>query len=129
VVIPKKAYLDDPSADSEIRNLRIEFRDGRVVSITGEGPGFANYKAWYDAASEGRDVFGVLDIGLNPHIRLPEGSGFGSFLPEGDVTLAYGNDTWAGGENDVAWGDVHFMEGATVVIDDTPLVQDGELTP
>ena len=129
VVIPKKAYLDDPSAESEIRNLRIEFRDGRAVSITGEGPGFANYQTWHDAAGEGRDAFGVLDIGLNPHIRLPEDSGFGSFLPEGDVTLAYGNDTWAGGENDVGWGDAHFMQGATVLLDGEPLVQDGRLTP
>lgn len=129
VVIPKKAYLDEPSVESEIRNLRIEFRDGRVVSITGEGPGFAKYKAGYDAAGEGRDAFGVLDIGLNPHIRLPEGSGFGSFLPEGDVTLGYGNDTWAGGENDVGWGDVYFMQGATVLVEDEPLVQDGELSP
>jgi leucyl aminopeptidase (aminopeptidase T) len=129
LVIPKKAYFEDPSAESEIRNLRIEFRDGRAVSMTGEGPGFASYKARYDAAGEGRDAFGILDIGLNPHIRLPEGSGFGSFLPEGGVTLAFGNDTWAGGENDADWGDVHFMLGATVTVDGEPLVEDGKLIP
>ncbi len=129
LMIPRKAYLDDPSPASEIRNLQIEFRDGRVVSMTGDGLGFANYKARYDAAGEGRDAFGALDIGLNPRIRLPEGNGYGSFLPEGDVTMGFGNDIVFGGENDADWGDVHFMQGATVTIDGEPLVQDGRLMP
>jgi leucyl aminopeptidase (aminopeptidase T) len=129
LVNPQAAYLDDPAEASEIRNLRIEFREGRVQSMTGEGPGFAKYRARYEAADEGRDAFGVLDIGLNPSIRLPQGSRLGSFLPAGDVTLAFGNDVWAGGENDVTWGDVLFMQGATVTIDGEPLVQDGRLTP
>jgi leucyl aminopeptidase (aminopeptidase T) len=129
IVAPETSYFDDPAASSEIRNLRIEFRDGQVVSMTGEGPGFASYKALYEAAGEGRETFGVLDIGLNPRIRLPEGSRLGSFLPAGNVTLAFGGDVWAGGENDVAWGDARFMSGATVMVDGEPLVQDGQLTP
>ena len=129
LVDPDAAYLDDPAETSEIRNLRIEFREGRVQSMTGEGPGFANYRSRYEAAGEGRDAFGVLDIGLNPHIRLPQRSRLGSFLPAGDVTLAFGNDIWAGGENDVAWSDVLFLRGATVTIDGELLVQNGRLMP
>jgi hypothetical protein len=129
IVTPETSYLDDPAASSAIRNLRIEFRDGQVVSMTGEGPGFEAYRALYEAAGEGREAFGVLDIGLNPRIRLPEGSRLGSFLPAGGVTLAFGRDVWAGGENDVAWGDARFLTGATVTVDGETLVQEGRLTP
>ena len=129
IFVPQTSYLDDPAPGSEIRNLRVEFRDGRVVSMTGEGPGFASFKALYDAAGEGRETFGVLDIGLNPRIRLPEGSRLGSFVPAGSVTLAFGGDVWAGGENDVTWGDVRFLSGATVTVDGRALVQAGRLTP
>jgi leucyl aminopeptidase (aminopeptidase T) len=128
IVTPETSYLDDPAASSAIRNLRVEFRDGRVVSMTGEGPGFAAYRALYEAADEGREAFGVLDIGLNPRIRLPEGSRLGSFLPAGGVTLAFGGNVWAGGENDVAWADARFLTGATVTVDGEPLVQEGRLT-
>jgi leucyl aminopeptidase (aminopeptidase T) len=129
IVTPETSYLDDPAASSAIRNLRVEFRDGQVVSMTGEGPGFAAYRALYEAAGEGREAFGILDIGLNPRIRLPEGSRLGSFLPAGGVTLAFGGDVWAGGENDVAWGDARFLTGATVTVDGETLVQEGQLTP
>jgi leucyl aminopeptidase (aminopeptidase T) len=129
IVTPETSFLDDPAASSAIRNLRVEFRDGRVVSMTGEGPGFAAYQALYEAAGEGREAFGVLDIGLNPRIRLPEGSRLGSFLPAGGVTLVFGGNVWAGGENDVAWGDARFLTGATVTVDGQPLVQEGRLTP
>lgn len=129
IVTPETSYLDDPAASSRIRNLRVEFRDGQVVSMTGEGPGFAAYRALYEAAGEGREAFGILDIGLNPRIRLPEGSRLGSFLPAGGVTLVFGGNVWAGGENDVAWGDARFLTGATVTVDGQTLVEEGRLTP
>jgi leucyl aminopeptidase (aminopeptidase T) len=122
-VVPRTFYVD------EIRNLKLEFRDGRLTSMTGEGPGLERYKAQYDAAGEGRDAFGLLDLGLNPRVTVPEGSRLVTFLPAGSVSLGYGNNTWAGGENDVNWGPLHSIQGATVTVDGNPLVQDGRLTP
>jgi hypothetical protein len=99
---------------------------GRSSGPIGLGPQFASTgkPCWERVCNSG----GRLS-GLNPRVRLPEGSGFGSFLPEGGVTLAFGNNTWAGGENDVTWGDARFLQGATVLVDGEPLVQDGRLTP
>ena len=122
-VVPQSSFVD------EILNLELEFRDGRLTSMTGEGPGFERYKAQYEAAGEGRDVLGLLDIGLNPRVTVPEGSRLETFLPAGSLTLGYGNNTWIGGENDSNWGYYHSIQGATVTVDGEPLVQDGRLTP
>jgi hypothetical protein len=47
--------------------------------------------ALYDAAGPGRDVFGFVDIGLNPNVRLAPGSRMVAWMPEGMVTVGIGD--------------------------------------
>ena len=36
-------------------------------------------KALYDAAGEGKDLFAVIDLGINPNITLPAASTVGTW--------------------------------------------------
>ena len=122
IVVPHTFFFDQ-----EVTDLRLEFQDGLLTAMSGSGPGFERYKSQYEAGGEGRNAFGILDIGLNPRVMIPEGSRVQTFLPAGSVTLGYGNDLWAGGENDVNWGDFQSLQGATLSIDGEPLIEVGRL--
>ncbi|HWS78698.1 MAG TPA: aminopeptidase, partial [Thermomonas sp.] len=55
--------------DKPVDNLTLEFKDGKLVSMTGGGAGFADLKAEYDAITvAGKDEFGAFDLGINPNI-------------------------------------------------------------
>lgn len=58
----------------EINNLTMTFAAGKLTSLTGSGPGFEKMKAAYDAAGEGKDLFAVVDFGINPNVKLPSNS-------------------------------------------------------
>jgi leucyl aminopeptidase (aminopeptidase T) len=112
----------------EIDNLTLAVGGGKVTAMSGSGPGFADYKAAYDAIPDGRkDELGFLDLGINPNIRLPANSSVGTWVPAGSVTVGTGNNTWAGGDNTVAWSGVLFLPGSTVTLDDKPVVEGGTL--
>lgn len=116
--------------DKPVDNLVLEFKDGKLVSMTGSGAGFADMKAEYDAITvAGKDEFGGFDLGINPNISLPVDAKVGTWVPAGMVTLGFGNDRWAGGDNNVPYAqDVH-LAGATVTVDGATLVDKGELKP
>lgn len=113
-----------------VDNLTLEFKDGKLVSMTGAGAGFTDLKAEYDAITvAGKDEFGAFDLGINPNIRSPAEAKVGNWVPAGMVTLGFGNDLWAGGGNNVPFSqDVH-LAGATVTVDGAALVDKGELKP
>jgi len=111
-----------------IDNLTMEFKDGRMTSITGSGAGYADLKAEYDAVSDPRkDDFAFVDIGINPNIKLPDNATVGTWVPAGTVTVGSGVNTWAGGDNDVPYGQVVSLPGATVLLDGKPIVEGGSL--
>jgi hypothetical protein len=96
--------------------------------MTGAGPGFADLKAEYDAVGvAGKDEFGTFDVGINPNIRLPAEAKAGTWVPEGMVTLGFGNDVWAGGANNVPYAQDLHLAGATVTLDDAVVVDKGAL--
>jgi leucyl aminopeptidase (aminopeptidase T) len=72
----------------EIRNLTLTFAAGKLATLTGSGPGFEPLKALYDAAGEGKALFAVVDLGINPNVTLPATS-----------TVA----TWGTGWNGYRW--------------------------
>jgi leucyl aminopeptidase (aminopeptidase T) len=109
-----------------IEELRLEFKAGRLVSMTARA-GLERLKALYDAAGRGRDLLGAIDIGINPNVRLIPDSRMVGWMPAGMVTVAVGNNTWAGGTNDVGFGITPFLPGSTVTVDGRPLVQNGTL--
>src|SRR5262249_22357512 len=59
-----KVVIDkDYFQGKEVHNLVLNFENGKLTSMTGEGDGFAGIKAAYDAAGEGKDMLSYVDFG------------------------------------------------------------------
>ena len=111
-----------------VDNLTLTFKGGQVTAVSGEGPGFADMKADYDAVDDARKAqFAFFDLGINPNVALPAESRVGNWVPAGTVTVGTGNNTWAGGDNSVPHSITASLPGASVTLDDTPIVDAGEL--
>lgn len=111
----------------EIQNLTLTFAGGKLTSITGSGPGFEPLKALYDAAGEGKDLFAVVDLGINPNVKLPASSAVGTWVPAGTVTVGIGNNIWAGGNNKSTYAYYVSLPGTTVTLDGKPIIENGQL--
>ena len=111
----------------EVNNLTLTFVAGKVTEITGSGPGFADLKASYDANGEGKELFGFVDFGINPNLKIWPMSKVGNWVQSGMVTVGIGNNTWAGGDNKVAYGLTNYLPGSTVTVDGKTVVENGVL--
>ncbi|MFL6254864.1 MAG: aminopeptidase [Pyrinomonadaceae bacterium] len=111
----------------EINDLTLTFAAGKLTSISGSGPGFEKLKAAYDAAGVGKDLFAVVDFGINPNVKLPANSRVATWVPAGTVTVGVGNNTWAGGNNKTAYGYFVSLPGTTVTLDGKSVVEAGQL--
>jgi hypothetical protein len=97
-----------------------------MTSMTAK-EGLEPLKAAYDAAGPGKDVLGVVDIGINDGIKSPERSPVHVWAKAGTVTVSVGNNSWAGGNNVVNFGVALYAPGSTLKVDGKPLVQDGKI--
>lgn len=111
----------------EIRNLTLTFEKGKLVSMTGEGDGFAAMKADFDAREGAKDVLSYVDLGINPNYKLPPNSKLGNWISAGMVSLGTGNNQWAGGTNNATGAVGGHLAGATVKVDDKVIVENGVL--
>ena len=111
----------------EVTGLTMTFEGGKLTSLTGAGPGFEALKADYDARGAGKELLGVIDLGINPNIRLAPASKLGNWVSAGMVTVGTGNNTWAGGTNNVSYGLTGHLPGATVKLDGKVIVENGAL--
>ena len=111
----------------EIQNLTLTFAAGKLTSMTGSGPGFEPMKALYDAAGDGKDLFAVVDLGINPNVKLPASSAVGTWVPAGTVTVGMGNNIWAGGNNKSPYAYFVSLPGTTVTLDGKPIIENGQL--
>jgi aminopeptidase len=111
----------------EIQNLTLTFAGGKLTSMTGSGPGFEPLKALYDAAGEGKDLFAVVDLGINPNVKLPATSAVGTWVPAGTVTIGVGNNMWAGGDNKSPYAYYVSLPGTTVTLDGKTIIEKGQL--
>jgi aminopeptidase len=109
-----------------VEGLRLEFKAGKLVSMTAKS-GLEPLKASYDAAGPGKDMLSVLDIGLNPTLKVPDDNPIHAWSKAGRITVVIGNNTWAGGTNQVNFGLSPSSPGATLTVDGKPLIQDGKL--
>ena len=112
----------------QIDNLTLTFTGGQLTGMTGSGPGFAAFKAEYDAVGDERKAaLAFLDFGINPNITLPANASVGTWVPAGSVTLGTGANVWAGGDNSVPYSLVVHLPGSTVTLDGKPVVEQGAL--
>jgi aminopeptidase len=109
-----------------IRKLKLDFKNGKLTSMTAE-EGLEPLQAGYNAAGQGRDLLGVIDIGINSGIQSPEESPVHVWAKAGTVTVSVGDNTWAGGDNRASFGFAAYSPGSSVTIDGKPLIQNGKL--
>ena len=111
----------------EVNNLTLTFVAGKLTEMTGSGPGFADLKASYDANGEGKELFGFVDFGINPNLKIWPMSKVGNWVQSGMVTVGIGNNTWAGGDNKVSYAMTNYLPGSTVTVDGKTVVENGVL--
>ena len=68
-----------------------------------------------------------MDVGINPNVRIPEKSKLLAYMPAGMISVWTGNDTWAGGDNNAAFGLAGFLPKSTVKVDGRVIVENGSL--
>lgn len=110
----------------EVLDLVLVFKAGNVVEMTAK-KGLEPLKASFDSAGNGAGAFGVIDVGLNPALVPPRGSKLRSWVGEGTVTVGMGNNLWAGGNNNIAFGHYGHLAGMTLTVDGRAVVKDGVL--
>src|SRR5438132_4327373 len=109
-----------------VTTMALGFSRGKLTCRTvGSGP--APLKADYDAGGSGKDLFGLIDIGLNPGINVPLATGAVVWPQAGAVTVVLGNDLVGGGSNNSDFGYAGQLGGASVTVDDKPVVVNGRL--
>ncbi len=111
----------------EITDLTLTFVAGKLTSMSGSGPGFADFKAAYDARDEGKELFAFIDFGINPNFSVPAASKLGNWIQAGMVTVGTGNNTWAGGDNKISYGMTEYLPGSTVTLDGKTILENGVL--
>jgi len=110
----------------DIRDLTLTFEAGKLVSMTAES-GLERLQAVYDAAGPGKDLFAVVDVGLNPNVHIPSGSQMVGWMPAGMVTIGLGNNNWAGGGNSANFALEAHLPGSTLKVDGKIVVENGSL--
>ena len=121
-VVADRYYYQGDRVDG----LRLEIKGGKLVGMTAAS-GLEPLKARYEAAGAGRDLLGVVDIGINSAIQTPAGTGVNVWSRAGAVTVVVGNNVWAGGGNRSDFGLSADVPRATLSVDGTELVKDGKL--
>jgi leucyl aminopeptidase (aminopeptidase T) len=122
VIVDRQWFQDLP-----IDGLTLTMKGGKVVEMTGKGPGFEKLKAAYDAAKGAKDAVAVVNIGVNPALRGPPGSKVNATPAWGVVSFFTGDNVWAGGSDVSSWGLIGFVPAATVTVDGATIVHKGQL--
>jgi leucyl aminopeptidase (aminopeptidase T) len=121
VVIEKFFY-----SGKTVEGLTLSFKEGNVVSMTAKS-GLKRIKEVYDAAGEGKEKCAFIDFGINPNVKIPNGSDMVTFMSAGIVTIGIGGNVWAGGDNDSGYELYLHLTNATATIDGKAIVKNGEL--
>jgi len=112
----------------EIDDLVLEVKGGKVVSLRAKA-GDEELRADFEAAAEGKDRFGVIDVGINADVRPPAGGKALTYMQAGMISVYVGNDTWAGGDDNTPFSLDGFLPGGTLMVDGKVIVDKGELKP
>ena len=109
-----------------VEQLKMTFEKGRMTKMTASKNG-KQLEEYFASTSDNTAELSILDIGLNPASQ-PLGKSHKSWEMGGMVTLALGNNAWAGGGNDADGTFSVHMEGATVDIGGTRVASNGKLS-
>jgi leucyl aminopeptidase (aminopeptidase T) len=124
VVIPRQQCQYKPAT-----GVSFNFKDGHLQDYKAEKGGecFAETMAAYSGP---KDVFGYLQIGLNPAAKVMENPGdYRPSYAAGLVTIGIGDNVLLGGDNKVQGGGgfTFPIVNATMTVDGKSIVRDGRL--
>jgi leucyl aminopeptidase (aminopeptidase T) len=109
-----------------IENLELTFEAGQMVGLAAEA-NTDKLRAYLDSTSDAVKELSIVDFGLNPHSRTPEGSHYQSWEMGGMVTLVMGNNTWAGGANHSEGALSMHVPALTATVNGEAVVSEGKL--
>lgn len=121
VVVDRQFYQG-----KEIKNLELIFKNGKLTSMEAKS-GLEPFKALYDVSGTGKDVFGFVDVGINPNVQISQDSKMVAWMASGMITVGVGNNNWAGGENETDYNSAFFLSGSTLKVDGKIVVENGVL--
>ncbi len=110
----------------EVTGVTMTLKAGKVTELTAKSGGERMLKM-YKEADAGKEQFAVLDVGINPNVRIPKGSKMLVYMASGMVSVWTGNNVWAGGDNNATFGVGGFIPGSTLKLDGKVIVENGEL--
>ena len=113
-------------AGKEILNLNLTFANGKLTNMTAES-GLEPLMMMYDAAGAGKDQFAIVDLGVNPNVKINPDSRLVAWMAEGMITICVGNDEWAGGSNETSFFMANFLPGSTLTLDGETIIEKGSL--
>jgi hypothetical protein len=109
--------------------LTLKFEKGKLTSFTAKKDADLKLlRERYNAAPAGKELFGAIDLGINPSVKAPAGSRFMSWVAAGTISIGAGNNIWAQGENDVSFGIYAHLPGGALTVDGKPLIENGKLS-
>lgn len=121
LIVPHMTFRGIP-----VTNLRVTFESGRITNLDAETNG-QMIREFLEASSPEAKHLSIVDVGVNPHSHTVEGSHYNSWEMGGMVTLAVGNNSWAGGTNGSDAALSFHLADATLTIGDTSIVRNGDL--
>ena len=115
-----------PYEGKSIEDFRLRIENGKIVEMSARA-GIEGFRAMHEAQGEGRDLMSAIDFGVNPGLKATASAQLRTWVPEGTVTVAFGNDIWVGGDNDLPYGLSVSIPDATVRIDGRVVIENGAL--
>jgi aminopeptidase len=109
-----------------IEDFTLRIENGQIAEMTAKS-GLEPFRALIDAHSADLQRVSVVDFGVNPGLKATASEQLRTWVPEGMFTIAFGNDTWAGGTNTVPLVFPVSIPDATVRIDDRVVIENGVL--
>jgi len=110
----------------EIEKLELTYKAGKLTAMKAAS-GLEPLKARYEASGTGKDEFSFIDLGINPNVQIIKDSRMVAWMASGMIAVGIGNNTWAGGENEVNFSMTNFLTGSTLTVDGETVVENGVL--
>lgn len=110
-----------------IQGFTMKFENGNLTSFTAKSGDLSALKKAYEAAPTGKDQFAAIDFGINPSVTVPANSRMTTWIGAGTISVGFGGNQWAGGDNTVPFDVFAHLPNGTCTIDGTKIIDNGKL--
>jgi len=109
-----------------VKNLELTFKNGRIAALKADENGDLIEESLKMSTGD-KDVFSLIDIGINPDSQPLKGSDYYSWEMAGMVTAGIGLNTWAGGDVISDTGLSFHLANSIISVDGNNIVTEGRL--